>query len=92
MSCERPMCNNLFLLRTRRKQQKINPGKFCIMVTLSEIAVQSGFSVPVVSRALSLNPNPKAPKVAAETRRKICETAKRLGYTPNRTEIGRAHV
>lgn len=55
------------------------------MVTLSEIAVQSGFSVPVVSRALSLNPNPKAPKVAAETRRKICETAKRLGYTPNRT-------
>lgn len=53
------------------------------MVKLAEIATASGFSIPVVSRVLSPNPNLEA-KIAPKTRQLILETAKRMKYRPNR--------
>ncbi len=53
------------------------------MVKLAEIAKASGFSIPVVSRVLSPNPNIEA-KIAPKTRELILETAKRMKYRPNR--------
>lgn len=53
------------------------------MVKLSEIAKESGFSVPVVSRVLSPKPHKDA-RVAEKTRKHIQEVAKRMGYRPNR--------
>lgn len=53
------------------------------MVKLSEIAKESGFSIPVVSRVLSPKPH-KGARVADSTRKHIKEVAKRLGYRPNR--------
>lgn len=48
-------------------------------VTAKEIARELGVSVMTVSRALNNRPN-----VDAETRNKVLETARRLGYVPNR--------
>ncbi len=53
------------------------------MVTLAEIARESGLSVPVVSRALSPNPH-KDTRMADATKMHIREVAKRMGYLPNR--------
>ena len=53
------------------------------MVTLAKIAEESGFSVPVVSRALSPKQH-KDTRMAASTREHIREVAERLGYRPNR--------
>ena len=53
------------------------------MIKLSEIAQESGFSIPVVSRVLSPKPHKDA-RVADETRKHIQSVAKRLGYRPNR--------
>ena len=53
------------------------------MVKLSEIAKESGFSIPVVSRVLSPKPHKDA-RVAEETRKHIQAVAKRMGYRPNR--------
>jgi len=53
------------------------------MVKLSEIAKESGFSIPVVSRVLSPKPHKDA-RVAEETRKHIQTVAKRMGYRPNR--------
>ncbi|MFA6716281.1 MAG: LacI family DNA-binding transcriptional regulator [Victivallaceae bacterium] len=53
------------------------------MVKLAEIAKESGFSIPVVSRVLSPKPHKDA-RVADETRKHIREIAGRLGYRPNR--------
>jgi LacI family transcriptional regulator len=53
------------------------------MVKLSEIAEESGFSIPVVSRVLSPKPHKDA-RVAENTRKHIREVAKRMGYRPNR--------
>lgn len=53
------------------------------MVTLSEIAAESGFSIPVVSRVLSPKPHKDA-RVAEETRKHIQAVAKRMAYRPNR--------
>jgi DNA-binding LacI/PurR family transcriptional regulator len=50
------------------------------MVTIKDIAKESGFSVSVVSRAL--NPKPDQ-KVKATTEETIKAVAKRLGYRPN---------
>lgn len=50
------------------------------MVTIKDIAKESGFSVSVVSRAL--NPKPDQ-KVRATTEKNIKAVAKRLGYRPN---------
>jgi DNA-binding LacI/PurR family transcriptional regulator len=53
------------------------------MVTLSEIAAATGFSIPVVSRVL----NPPADsyhKVADSTRALILSTARKMNYRPNR--------
>jgi LacI family transcriptional regulator len=53
------------------------------MVKLSEIAKESGFSVPVVSRVLSPKPHKDA-RVAENTRKHIKAIAERMGYRPNR--------
>ena len=53
------------------------------MVSLSDIARAVGFNVSVVSRALSPNPDSHA-IVRKETRELIRETARRMGYVPNR--------
>jgi LacI family transcriptional regulator, galactose operon repressor len=53
------------------------------MVKLAEISKQAGFSIPVVSRALSPNPH-KDTRMAAGTKKHIREVAKRMGYRPNR--------
>jgi LacI family transcriptional regulator len=53
------------------------------MVKLAEIAKEAGFSVPVVSRALSPKPH-KDTRMAEETRQHIREVARRMGYRPNR--------
>lgn len=50
------------------------------MVTLKDIAVKTGFSVSVVSRAM--NPSPDQ-KVADKTREVIMNTAREMGYRPN---------
>jgi DNA-binding LacI/PurR family transcriptional regulator len=53
------------------------------MVKLSDIAKESGFSIPVVSRVLSPKPH-KGARVADNTRKHIQVIAKRMGYRPNR--------
>lgn len=53
------------------------------MATLKQIAAQTGFSVSVVSRALSPRPDRHA-RVAPATRAAIRQAAARLGYRPNR--------
>ena len=53
------------------------------MVKLSEIANESGFSIPMVSRVLSPKPH-KGACVAEKTRKHIEAVAKRMGYRPNR--------
>jgi len=53
------------------------------MTTLKEIAIKTGFSVSVVSRALNTNPD-KATRISKETRLIILKTAKAMGYTRNR--------
>ena len=53
------------------------------MVTLAKIAKESGFSVPVVSRALSPKRH-KTTRMAEKTRTHIQDVAKRLEYQPNR--------
>lgn len=50
-------------------------------VTLTDVARKSGFSPSTVS--LVLNKAPLSRYIAAETKLKITETAKRLGYTPD---------
>lgn len=50
-------------------------------VTLSDVARASGFSPSTVS--LVLNERPLSRYVAAKTKQKISETAKRLGYRPD---------
>lgn len=52
------------------------------MVTIKDIAKESGFSVSVVSRAL--NPKPDQ-KVKATTEKTIKDIAEKLGYRPNHT-------
>jgi LacI family transcriptional regulator, galactose operon repressor len=53
------------------------------MVRLVEIAEEAGFSIPVISRALSANPH-KDTRMADTTKTHIREVAKRMGYRPNR--------
>ena len=53
------------------------------MVTLRKISEESGFSIPVVSRALSPKQH-KGTRMAAATQTRIQEVARRLGYRPNR--------
>jgi LacI family transcriptional regulator, galactose operon repressor len=53
------------------------------MIKLAEISKEAGFSIPVVSRALSPNPH-KDTRMAAGTKKHIREIAKRMGYRPNR--------
>lgn len=53
------------------------------MVTLKDIANEVGLNVSVVSRALNPRPDEHA-VVAEETKRRISETAKKLGYQRNR--------
>lgn len=53
------------------------------MIKLAEIAKEAGFSVPVVSRALSPNPH-KDTRTADTTKEHIRKVAKRMGYRPNR--------
>ena len=53
------------------------------MVSLSDIAKEVNLNVSVVSRALNPNPDRHA-VVKKETRERICEVARRMGYVPNR--------
>lgn len=53
------------------------------MVRLIDIAKELNLNVSVVSRALNPNPDPSA-VVKEETRELVRQTAKRLGYRPNR--------
>lgn len=53
------------------------------MATLRETAEKAGFSISVVSRALSRNPDKNA-RVAVATRRLIEKAAQEVGYRPNR--------
>lgn len=52
-------------------------------VTIRDVAAATGFSVNTVSRALNDKPD-----VSAETKRVILETAKKLGYRPNKLARG----
>lgn len=51
------------------------------MVTIRDIASDTGLSVATIS--VVLNQTPKANKIPANTQRRIEESARRLGYTPN---------
>ena len=51
-------------------------------VTLKQIAEEVGVSVNTVSRAINDKPD-----VSKETRQKVLEAAKRLGYVPNRSAL-----
>ena len=53
------------------------------MVSLSDIAREVNLNISVVSRALNPNPDRHA-VVKAETRERIREVARRMGYVPNR--------
>ncbi len=50
--------------------------------TLKTIAVETGLAIATVSRALK-----DAPDIADETKRRVRETAERLGYRPNRAGV-----
>ena len=50
--------------------------------TLKTIAVATGLAVATVSRALK-----DAPDIGEETKRRVRETAARLGYRPNRAGV-----
>ena len=54
-------------------------------VTAAEVAQKAGVSQPTVSLVLSRNPNVR---VAPETRERILEAARELGYRPNRLAQG----
>lgn len=51
------------------------------MVTIRDIASDTGLSVATIS--VVLNQTPKAKKIPSKTQRRIEESARRLGYTPN---------
>jgi LacI family transcriptional regulator len=51
------------------------------MVTIRDVAGQSGFSVTTVS--MVLNAGPAAERISPRTRRRIWKVARRLGYRPN---------
>ena len=51
------------------------------MVTIRDVAGQSGFSVTTVS--MVLNAGPAAERISARTRARIGKVARRLGYRPN---------
>ena len=51
------------------------------MVTIRDVAGQSGFSVTTVS--MVLNAGPAADRISARTRARIRKVARRLGYRPN---------
>jgi LacI family transcriptional regulator len=59
--------------------------------TLKTIARLAGLAVPTVSRALN-----DAPDIGEETKRRVKEIAKRIGYRPNRAGVrlrtGKTHV
>lgn len=55
------------------------PGK----VTIRTVAAQAGVSLTTVSRVL----NGKADSIGAETRKRVLETARQLGYRPNRLGV-----
>ena len=48
------------------------------MTTLKDIANLTGVTVNTVSRALK-----DMPDIGAKTKKRVIETAKKLGYTPN---------
>ncbi|NMA65362.1 MAG: LacI family transcriptional regulator [Clostridiaceae bacterium] len=48
------------------------------MVTMEDIAIELGCSINTVSKALNNKPD-----VSEQTRKKVLETAKRMGYVPN---------
>ncbi len=50
--------------------------------TLKTIAAETGLAIPTVSRALK-----DAPDIGEETKRRVRETAERLGYRPNRAGV-----
>ena len=50
------------------------------MVTLSDVAARAGVSVSAVSRVLR---NAPSTRVSAETRQRIEDAARELGYRPN---------
>lgn len=58
------------------------------MVTIKDIACEAGVSHPTVS--LVLNGKAKQSRISDEVARRICETAKRLGYARN--ELARSMV
>ncbi|MEO0766163.1 MAG: LacI family transcriptional regulator [Pseudomonadota bacterium] len=70
------------------KQIVLEPGE---RPTLKTIARLSGLAVPTVSRALS-----DAPDIGKDTKRRIRDIAKRIGYRPNRAGVrlrtGRTNV
>lgn len=51
------------------------------MVTIRDVAGQSGFSITTVS--MVLNAGPAAERISARTRARISKVARRLGYRPN---------
>ena len=51
------------------------------MVTIRDVAGQSGFSVTTVS--MVLNAGPAADRISTRTRTRIWKVARRLGYRPN---------
>lgn len=51
------------------------------MVTIRDVAGESGFSVTTVS--MVLNDGPSAARISPRTRRRIWKVAQRLGYRPN---------
>jgi LacI family transcriptional regulator len=51
------------------------------MVTIRDVAGQSGFSITTVS--MVLNAGPSAERISPHTRTKIWKVAKKLGYRPN---------
>ncbi|MBC7479941.1 MAG: LacI family DNA-binding transcriptional regulator, partial [Pseudorhodobacter sp.] len=50
--------------------------------TLKTIAAETGLAIATVSRALK-----DAPDIGEETKRRVRETAERLGYRPNRAGV-----
>lgn len=67
------------------RQPPIPPGADSDPVerpTLKTIAVETGLAIATVSRALK-----DAPDISEETKRRVRETAQRLGYRPNRAGV-----
>jgi LacI family transcriptional regulator len=73
--------NRLSSPRNLRQEQRGDGPPNTTMVTIRDVAGESGFSITTVS--MVLNDGPAAKRISARTRTRVWKVARRLGYRPN---------